>query len=182
MALLKSLVPCLAIVIFLSISSLSEAKEFVVGGKKKSWEVPSSPDEFNKWAEKIRFQIDDSIVLKYDGKSDSVLQVSEESYKTCNKSNPIKSYNDGNTKITLDRSGPFYFISGAEDHCQKGQKLEIVVLSANHHSGGHSPAAPSPSPVVNHHHAPAPAPHNGGSGLKAGFLGGVAVVGILALV
>lgn len=119
-------------------------------------------------------------VLKYDGKTDSVLEVTEEDYKTCNKSNPIKSYNDGNTRITLDKSGPFFFISGAEGHCEKGQKLEIKVLSAKH---GHSPAVPAPSPAENHHHhAPAPAPANGGPGLKVGFMGGFAVAGILAMV
>ncbi|KAK4415220.1 Early nodulin-like protein 1 [Sesamum alatum] len=172
MAALKTLVPCLAVLLFVSMISFSEAREFEVGGKKKtSWELPSSPDEFNKWAQINRFQIGDSILLTYDAKSDSVLEVSEKDYKTCNRSNPIKSYTDGNTKITLDKSGPFFFISGAEGHCQKGQKLEIWVLSAKHSSSsGHSPA---PSPAENHHHhlAPAPAPSNGGSGLRAELMG-----------
>ncbi|KAK6156618.1 hypothetical protein DH2020_010866 [Rehmannia glutinosa] len=176
---LKTLIPCLCVVLLVSVFSFSEARDFVVGGKKSSWQVPSSPDQYNKWAEKTRFQIGDSIVLKYDGKTDSVLEVTEENYKSCNKSNPIKLYSDGNTKITLDKSGPFFFISGAEGHCDKGQKVEIKVLSSNH---GHSPA---PSPADNHHlhHAPAPAPKkSGGSGLKAGFMGGLAAVGFLAFV
>ncbi|KAI3444028.1 hypothetical protein Pfo_000693 [Paulownia fortunei] len=184
MASSKTLSPCLALLLLVSMISFSEAREFQVGGRKSTWEVPSSPDEFNKWAERNRFVIGDSIVLKYDGKTDSVLEVNEEDYKTCNKSNPIKSYNDGNTRIALDKSGPFFFISGAEGHCEKGQKLEIKVLSANHGSHGHSPADPAPSPVEYHlhHRAPAPAPANGGTGLKAGFMGCFAVVGILALV
>ncbi|PIN17650.1 hypothetical protein CDL12_09683 [Handroanthus impetiginosus] len=177
MASLQTLIPGLAILVLLSIISFSEAREFVVGGKRSSWEVPSSPDEFNKWAEANRFQIGDSIVLKY-GKNDSVLEVTEADYKTCNKSNPIKSYNDGNTKITLDKSGPFFFISGAEGHCEKGQKLEIKVLSAKH--GLY--LAPSPVENHHHHHAPAPAPSNGGFGLRTGFMGGLAAVGFLALV
>ncbi|KAJ0030041.1 hypothetical protein Pint_14391 [Pistacia integerrima] len=32
---------------------------------------------------------------------------------------------DGNTTVELDRWGNYYFISGAEGHCEKGQKLEI---------------------------------------------------------
>ncbi|KAL3643011.1 hypothetical protein CASFOL_013826 [Castilleja foliolosa] len=172
---LKSLMPCLAILLLVSMISFSEAKELGIGGKKSKWEVPSSPDKYNKWAQSKRFQIGDAIVLKYDGKIDSVLQVSEGNFKSCIKSNPIQSYNDGNTKITLDKSGPFYFISGADGHCEKGQKVEITVMSEKHH---HHPDAPAPSPAEDHHHAPAPAPKKsgGGNGLKAGFMGGLVAV------
>ncbi|KAH6835946.1 hypothetical protein C2S53_002729 [Perilla frutescens var. hirtella] len=170
-AFLKTLVLCLALV------HLSEAREFHVGN---SWQIPSSPDAFDKWAQKNRFEIGDSIVLKYDGKKDSVVEVNEADYRSCIKANPIKTYNDGNTKITLEKSGLFFFISGAEGHCEKGQKLEVRVLSANHHP--HSTVAPAPSPVAHHHHAPAPAPHNGGATLQFGVLGGVAAALVIALV
>ncbi|GER46979.1 early nodulin-like protein [Striga asiatica] len=173
----KFLVPCLAVV-FLFVISFCEAKDFVVGGSKSSWRVPSSPDEYNKWAERKRFHIGDSIVFRYDGKIDSVLRVTEENYKSCNLSNPIQSYDDGHTRITLDKSGPFYFISGAHGHCGKDQKVEIRVISAKH---GPSPA-PSPS---DDHHAPAPAPKkSGGDGLRAVFVVGLAAaaVGVLAVV
>lgn len=39
----------------------SEAREFIVDGKENSWKIPSSPNEFNKWAEKTRFRIGDYI-------------------------------------------------------------------------------------------------------------------------
>ncbi|KAL7239253.1 hypothetical protein ACSBR2_005200 [Camellia fascicularis] len=39
-------------------------------------------------------------------------------------------HKDDNTKVKLNRSGPFYFISGEEGHCDKGQKLIVVVMSA----------------------------------------------------
>ena len=54
---LKTVFPCFALVFFLF--SLSEAREFLVGGKGGSWKIPSYPDEYNKWAEKNRFQIGD---------------------------------------------------------------------------------------------------------------------------
>jgi len=54
------------------------------------------------------------------------LQVNKEDYANCNSSNPVEQYNDGNTKVKLDRPGPFYFISGAKGHCEKGQKLIVV--------------------------------------------------------
>jgi hypothetical protein len=83
-------------------------------------------------------------VWKYDGGKDSVLQVNKEDYANCNISNPIEEYKDGNTKVKLDRSGPFYFISGAKGHCEKGQKLTVVVISPRRRYRGVSPA-PSPA-------------------------------------
>ncbi|XP_022899309.1 early nodulin-like protein 3 [Olea europaea var. sylvestris] len=124
---------------------LSKAREFVVGSENNLWAVPSFVDEFNKWGEKTRFQIGDSLVLKHDSKTDSVLEVTQEDYKIC----------------------PFFFTSGDEEHCKKGQKLEVMVLSDKHGSGHRSTAqAPSPHHHHHHYHAPALAPTNGGTGRR----------------
>ncbi|KAF7830359.1 early nodulin-like protein 1 [Senna tora] len=105
---------------------LSAAKQVLVGGKENAWKIPSSQsDSLNQWAQRSRFQAGDYLVWKYDGGKDSVLQVSREDYVNCSTSNPIKEYNDGNTKVKLDRPGPFYFISGAKGHCEEGQKLVV---------------------------------------------------------
>ncbi|KAL4284327.1 hypothetical protein GQ457_16G000420 [Hibiscus cannabinus] len=146
--------------------SISEAKEIVVGGKENAWKIPSSEsDSLNNWAANSRFRIGDSLVWKYDGGKDSVLQVTKEAYASCNVSAPIAEYKDGNTKLKLEKSGPFYFISGAKGHCEQGQKLVVVVLSPRHRYTGFSPA-PSPAEIE----GPAVAPTSYGSGLKAGFL------------
>lgn len=55
----NTLVSFLAFLVIFVFISFCEAKEFVVDGKANSWKIPSSPDEFNKWAEKTRFQIGD---------------------------------------------------------------------------------------------------------------------------
>ncbi|CAA3001826.1 Hypothetical predicted protein, partial [Olea europaea subsp. europaea] len=57
---------------------------------------------------------------------------------------------------------------GAEEHCQKGQPLEVMVLS-NKHGSSHQSTVQAPSPHHNRHnyHASVPAPTNGGTGLKA---------------
>ncbi|KAG5225182.1 hypothetical protein OIU76_027550 [Salix suchowensis] len=152
----------------------SQAKDVLVGGKTDAWKIPSSEsDSLNKWAGNARFLIGDSLVWKYDGQKDSVLQVSKEAYAACNTTNPIQEYKDGNTKVKLDRSGPFYFISGAEGHCEKGQKIVVVVLSQKHARVG----APAPSPAE--FQAPAVAPTSGASALKGGLM--VALVGVLVL-
>ncbi|KAJ1437588.1 Phytocyanin domain [Sesbania bispinosa] len=72
-------------------------------------------------------------VWKYDGGKDSVLQVNREGYANCSTSNPIEECSDGNTTVKLDRPGPFYFISEAKGHCEKGQKAIVVVTSQQIH-------------------------------------------------
>ncbi|XP_058785944.1 early nodulin-like protein 14 [Vicia villosa] len=161
---------------------LSAATDLLVGGKENAWKVPSSEaDSLNKWAGKSRFNVGDHLVWKYDGGKDSVLQVNKEDYANCNSSNPIQQYNDGNTKVKLDRPGPFYFISGAKGHCEKGQKLVVVVITPRTRYGPVSPA-PSPAPSsaeLEGGPAVAPAPTSSASVLQTGF---VTALGLLATI
>ncbi|XAR69986.1 hypothetical protein NMG60_11001786 [Bertholletia excelsa] len=157
----------LTVLMLLCLLSFTEAREYLVGGKTDAWQIPSSEsDSLNKWAESSRFLIGDSLVWKYDGEKDSVLQVSKKGYVHCNTSSPIAEYNDGNTKVTLDRSGPFYFISGAEGHCMQGQKMIVVVMSAKHRR--YLGVAPAPAPAEIE--SPAIAPTSGAAGLRRGLL------------
>ncbi|KAL7224321.1 hypothetical protein ACSBR1_025722 [Camellia fascicularis] len=167
---LRTLFPCLALVL-LVLFTFSEGGELLVGGQENSWKVPQSPDDFNKWAGKMRFLIGDSLVLEYDPKSDSVLEVTEEDYKICNTVKPIKAYNDSNTKIVLNHSGLFYFICGAEGHCEKGQKLLVRVLSAKRGSRARPPVAlPAPAPSPVELLPPAPVPTADGGTLKGEYV------------
>lgn len=110
-------------------------------------------------------------------KVDSVLQVTKEDYDSCKTSNPLKQYNDGNTKVELDKSGPYFFISGAPGNCAKGEKITLVVLSERKSGGGGdapkvSPGsgggeAPKGSPASPSAPTQAPA-HNAAIGLAAG--------------
>ncbi|GAA0172124.1 hypothetical protein Leryth_008543 [Lithospermum erythrorhizon] len=159
-------------VVLIALVSFSEARQHLVGGNKNPWKIPHSKhhDSFNRWASLTRFLIGDSLVFKYDGSKDSVLQVHKENYMTCNTSSPIASHNDGNTEVKLDHSGPYYFISGANGHCNKGQKIIIVVL-AERHARVVLGASPAPSPYAHHQHqaptiAPAMAPASNAALLK----------------
>lgn len=125
-------------------------------------------------------------VFNYDPNTDSVLQVTREEYENCSNSNPVKEYKGGKTKVELDRSGPFYFISKAEGKCKKGQRLTVIVLSHGHRAPAHSPL-PAPElapPSLPSELAPtalAPAPLGGGAnGVRCGFIG--LLVGIVSLV
>ncbi|KAL0393938.1 UNVERIFIED_CONTAM: Early nodulin-like protein 1 [Sesamum latifolium] len=159
--------------------SFSEARDHLVGGRSDAWRIPSSEsDALNNWAQKSRFLIGDSLVWEYDASKDSVLQVTKRDYVTCNTSSPIETYTGGSTKVKLEHSGPYYFISGAEGHCKKGQKLIVVVMSEKHHRViGVSPA---PSPAESEGPAVAPAPTSAAGRLGGGFF--MMAVGVLLVV
>ncbi|WOH02562.1 hypothetical protein DCAR_0521951 [Daucus carota subsp. sativus] len=131
----------MASVMFLQISFLammmmpSQAFNYYVGGKD-GWSLNPSKS-FNDWASQNRFQVHDSLVFKYKNVTDSVLQVNQDDYNTCNTNNPI-----------LDHSGLFFFISGISENCNKGQKIIVLVMAPRHAS----PApAPSPAPLQGSH-------------------------------
>ncbi|XP_077216813.1 early nodulin-like protein 14 [Tasmannia lanceolata] len=166
-----------ALILITLLFSLSEAKDFLVGGKTNAWKIPSSSSEsLNQWAESNRFKIGDSLVWKFNDENDSVLQVTREGYESCNVSNPIATYKGGSANIKLERSGPFYFISGENGHCEKGQKLIVVVLSDRRGSG----ISPASSPME--FEGPAIAPTSSAPGsvvTRSGFMGGFVVLGCL---
>ncbi|CAN1844499.1 Early nodulin-like protein 2 [Linum perenne] len=142
--------------IFLTAAALllrsSESLQLPVGGKQ-GWVVDPA-EKYSHWAERLRFQVNDTLYFKYAKGTDSVLLVNKSDYDNCNASAPVKSFTDGDSTFRFDRSGPFFFISGFADHCSRGQKLCVVVMSENHHKKPSPPSPqspPSPAPV-----APAP--------------------------
>ncbi|KAF6172828.1 hypothetical protein GIB67_034680 [Kingdonia uniflora] len=134
-----------SLVLIFILFNFTEAKDHLVGGKTDGWKIPSSQsDSLNEWAQRSRFLTGDTLVWKYDEKTDSVLQVTRADYLNCNVSDPINQYKEGDTKVVLEKSGPYFFISGAKGHCEKGQKLIVVVLSSKH---GYLAISPAPSPA-----------------------------------
>ncbi|XP_068658809.1 early nodulin-like protein 4 [Aristolochia californica] len=122
------------------IPCLGHASDFYVGGRD-GWTL-NPRENFNHWAARNRFQVNDSLVFKYKKEADSVLFVKKEDYDICNTKDPIVSFHDGNSVFKVDRSGPFFFISGAPGNCGKGQKLIVVVLAVRPKTG--APLLPSP--------------------------------------
>ncbi|KAK7813756.1 early nodulin-like protein 1 [Quercus suber] len=102
--------------------------------------------------------------------NDSVLVVDKWDYYHCNTTEPITSFSNGKSVIQLDRSGPFYFISGDTDHCKHGQRLLVEVMSMHMHHippsppsiafppGSDTRTAPASSAIST---APAPSPSSG---------------------
>ncbi|KAD2394235.1 hypothetical protein E3N88_41212 [Mikania micrantha] len=157
-----------------------EATKFVVGGEQNLWTVTSPAGALNAWAEKERFKIGDMLVFKYDSNTDSVLRVEEGDYKKCIKTKPITEYHDGNSVFPITESGSFFFISGADGHCEKGEKVEVRVLSRKH-------SAPPPVMAPNGSPAGVPRPvespeSSSSIGSSLGFVGVSYIAGVAALV
>ena len=70
-------------------------------------------------------------VFLYPPSQDSVIQVTEQSYNSCNLKDPILYLNNGNSLFNITKPGEFFFTSGESGHCEKKQKLYISVLSGN---------------------------------------------------
>ncbi|XP_059442835.1 early nodulin-like protein 2 [Corylus avellana] len=137
------------------LSSSSSAYKFYVGGKD-GW-VLNPSENYDHWVGRNRFQVNDTLVFKYKKGSDSVLVVkTKDDFDKCNKTNPEKKLEDGDSEFSFDRSGPFYFISGKEQNCEKGQRLTVVVLAVRNHSQNPRPSAP-PTPVALPPMSPSPA-------------------------
>ena len=61
MAWFQRAVAC-ALVLMSFFVGLSQSKDLLVGGKTDAWKIPSSEsDSLNKWAEKARFLVGDSL-------------------------------------------------------------------------------------------------------------------------
>lgn len=78
-------------------------------------------------------------------------EVNKAGYDGCSSSNVIKSHADGNTTITLNSTGPYYFLCPIQNHCSEGMKLTVTVTSS-----GSSPT-PGGTPSTNTSSPPPPA-------------------------
>lgn len=67
----------------------------------------------------------------YPPSQDSVIQVTEQNYISCNLTAPLLYMKNGNSLFNITTHGVFYFTSGIPGHCEKKQKLQISVLSGN---------------------------------------------------
>uniref|UniRef100_J3L410 Phytocyanin domain-containing protein n=1 Tax=Oryza brachyantha TaxID=4533 RepID=J3L410_ORYBR len=143
--------PCaawfMAVLAVAALVSSSEAYVFYAGGRN-GWVVDPA-ESFNHWAERNRFQVNDTIVFMHDDEAAGpVLQVTESDFDACNRGSPVRRLEDvaaGRSVFRFDRSGPFFFISGDEDRCQKGQKLYIVVMAVRPTKPPEAPVAAGPA-------------------------------------
>ncbi|XP_022737365.1 uncharacterized protein LOC111290341 [Durio zibethinus] len=57
----------------------------------------------------------------------SVSEVTKKSFKTCNTTDTLRTFSNGNTTVTLSNVGARYFVYGNRLHCLGGMKLQVNV-------------------------------------------------------
>lgn len=85
--------------------------------------------------------------FKYD-MNDSVLVVTRDAYQLCVVDRPTMRFDGGDTRFRLDHSSFFYFISGAEGHCDAGQRMTLRVMVPQQDQGSSKPEAPAKAPAA----------------------------------
>ncbi|GJZ01028.1 early nodulin-like protein 1 [Tanacetum coccineum] len=89
---MKTITSLCLVVVSLGFIGSCYGETFLVGGKD-GW-VLDPRESYNRWAERSRFQVNDTLVFKYTKGLDSVLVVNEEAYHSCNKTNPKEALED----------------------------------------------------------------------------------------
>ncbi|RCV25141.1 hypothetical protein SEVIR_5G141000v4 [Setaria viridis] len=129
--------------VLLAASSCAEGRDFHVGGRG-GW-APDPAEPFNAWAERNRFQVNDTLVFRYNKDVDAVLVVSQSHYDACNTTEPILRLGGGDSRFVFNSSGPYFFISADTGRCKAGERLIVVVLAVRN-NGGNAPSSPSLTP------------------------------------
>jgi hypothetical protein len=115
------------------------ARLYQVGGSA-GWTSMGDVD-YHDWAANKKFHVGDTLVFHHNYRFHDVKQVTRQDFKSCNVASPIASYynHHGYDSLTLNRLGHFYFISAFPDHCQAGQKIDILVTPET--------SSPTPPPL-----------------------------------
>ncbi|GLU12815.1 hypothetical protein SLE2022_294740 [Rubroshorea leprosula] len=79
------------------------------------------------WTDSKKFHVGDILVFQYQMDLHNVMQVNSTAYKDCTKDGYIRLFTTGNDSLILSEVGNFWYICGVTDHCEKGQKLGIIV-------------------------------------------------------
>ncbi|KAK7356507.1 hypothetical protein VNO80_15780 [Phaseolus coccineus] len=112
-----SLLFCLATITF-----KCSATTYTVGDSS-GWDISTNLDT---WIADKMFKVGDALVFQYSS-GQSVEEVTKENYDTCNTTNVLATYGNGNTTVPLTRGGDRYFVSGNKLYCLGGMKLHVHV-------------------------------------------------------
>ncbi|XP_020225583.1 mavicyanin [Cajanus cajan] len=119
------------VAVALTMPHSTEATEHVVGGGA-GWIIsPEGASFYSSFAANTTFRLNDTLVFNFKTGSHNVVTVSKKSFETCNVSEAMESFNTGPARISLNRTGEFYFACSFPHHCMLGQKLSIDVTAAS---------------------------------------------------
>ncbi|KAJ7974853.1 Blue copper protein [Quillaja saponaria] len=106
-------------------------------GDTSGWDISTNLDA---WTNDKKFTVGDVLVFQYSS-SHSVSEVNQENFNNCNTSNPLKTYANGNSTVSLTKAGGRYFVCGNKLHCFGGMKLQVHVDDNRTYSPAAAPKA-----------------------------------------
>uniref|UniRef100_A0A7N0SYJ7 Phytocyanin domain-containing protein n=1 Tax=Kalanchoe fedtschenkoi TaxID=63787 RepID=A0A7N0SYJ7_KALFE len=116
-------------------------------GDTAGWDISADLDT---WPIDKNFTVGDVLMFQY-SQSNSVSEVTKQSYDGCNTTVTLKTYTGGNSNVTLTKPGDMYFICGNKLLCLGGMKLQIYVQE-----GQVVAYAPAPAPSAGRFELPKP--------------------------
>ncbi|KAK0598196.1 hypothetical protein LWI29_032469 [Acer saccharum] len=122
----------------LGMALTSNAATTYTVGDNSGWDISTN---LNTWASDKKFQVGDALVFLYSS-SHSLSEVTKQNFDSCNTTNVINTYSNGNTTVPLTKSGARYFVCGNKLHCFGGMKLQVNVE-------GDDQASPTPQTQPN---------------------------------
>ncbi|XP_020220520.1 cucumber peeling cupredoxin [Cajanus cajan] len=141
MGLLHNMAILLTIAVAATILKSTEAAEYTVGDSTGWINSPSGGASFySNWASNITFREGDILVFRFTA-SHTVAELKDKaSFDGCNVNETNEVITTSPARITLNRTGEFYFACTVQGHCNSGQKLSVNV------TGGTPSSSPSPAP------------------------------------
>ncbi|KAA0063540.1 hypothetical protein IC582_011837 [Cucumis melo] len=103
-----------------------EPMTYVVGDSF-GWNVPTSPNFYDSWAQGKTFVVGDVLEFNFAIQRHDVAKVTKDNYDSCSGQSPISLSTSPPVKITLSEPGEHFFICTFAGHCSVGQKLAINV-------------------------------------------------------
>ncbi|KAL4357533.1 hypothetical protein HN51_028823 [Arachis hypogaea] len=116
----KVVLSCFLLFAFVVVSC--SATTYTVGDTS-GWDISTN---LETWVADKNFKVGDSLVFQYSS-SNSVDEVTKKNYDTCDTTDVLASYGNGNTSVPLTRAGDRYFVSGNRLYCLGGMKLHIHI-------------------------------------------------------
>ncbi|XWS17129.1 hypothetical protein CRYUN_Cryun33cG0042000 [Craigia yunnanensis] len=108
-------------------TALTPATTYTVGDST-GWIRPTNNDDlYDNWDDNKDFVVGDILVFNFTTGQQDVAEVTEAAYDACTTTNTIFTENNGPARITLNRTGDYYFICTFPGHCSSGQKLNVEV-------------------------------------------------------
>ncbi|CAF2356839.1 hypothetical protein BRARA_J02519 [Brassica rapa] len=122
----------LCIIFGISVITRCNATTYFVGDTS-GWDISS---DLESWTLGKRFSVGDVLMFQYSS-THSVYEVAKDNFQSCNSTDPIRTFTNGNTTVALSKPGDRFFLCGNRLHCFAGMRLQVNVEGNG----------PSPSPV-----------------------------------